>query len=88
MFLLVTLEVDMHTRNKRSCNLFSGSFDINYYENGKLKKLNLNRSNFGVLIQPKTWRYLDNFSTNAISLHLTDREFSDEDYIRNFKYIK
>ena len=66
----------------------SGSFDINYYENGKLKKLNLNRSNFGVLIQPKTWRYLDYFSTTAISLHLTDREFSDEDYISNFKYIK
>jgi hypothetical protein len=34
------------------------------------------------------WRTLENFSTNALALIVSDRAYSDTDYIRDFEAFK
>ena len=60
----------------------SGSFDVVISgDDGKEERVTLNRSYFGLMISPMTWRRLENFSTNAISLHLSDCLYDEDDYI-------
>lgn len=62
----------------------SGSFDVIITdENGMKDVYHLNRSYKALYIPPKTWRHIENYSTNAVSLHLSSYKFSAEDYIRN-----
>lgn len=64
----------------------SGSFDVVITEPDGLKKTwSLNRSYFALYIPALTWRHLENFSTNALSLHASDSQFLEEDYIRKFE---
>lgn len=64
----------------------SGSFDVVITKpNGEKKLYNLNRSYNGLYVPARTWRHLENFSTNALSLHASDRNFDDSDYIRKFE---
>ncbi|SFT40537.1 WxcM-like, C-terminal [Algoriphagus locisalis] len=67
----------------------SGSFDVVITNaDGSESRYSLNRS-YNALFLPKlTWRHLDNFSTNAVALHLSDSEFSSEDYIRDFQVLQ
>lgn len=68
----------------------SGSFDVVFtsFDGSKLVTT-LNRSFNGVYISPQTWRHLENFSSNAVCLHLTSSQFDDNDYIRDWeKYIQ
>jgi hypothetical protein len=67
----------------------SGSFDVVItYPDKKKQVYNLNRSYYGLYLPAKTWRHLENFSTNALSLHASDTEFDESDYIRDFeKYV-
>lgn len=63
----------------------SGSFDIVITDkNGEEKRFQMNRSYYGLYLPPKTWRHMENFSTNSLSLHLSSHVFDKEDYIRNF----
>ncbi len=67
----------------------SGSFDVVITKtNGDAVKITLNRSNIGLYLPPLTWRHIENFSTNAQSLHLSSIEYSSEDYIRDFNLFK
>jgi len=62
----------------------SGSFDVIITQkNGKQDLYHLNRSYKALYIPPNTWRHIENYSTNAVSLHLSSHKFSAEDYIRN-----
>jgi oxalate decarboxylase/phosphoglucose isomerase-like protein (cupin superfamily) len=62
----------------------SGSFDVVITKgNGKVEKFHLNRSYFGLYLPPNTWRHMENFSTNSFALHISDLNYSEEDYIRN-----
>ena len=62
----------------------SGSFDVVITEkNGTQEKISLNRSYYGLYIPAKTWRHMENFSTNALGLHLCSVEFESKDYIRD-----
>ena len=64
----------------------SGSFDVVITEpDGKTETYSLNRSYYGLYVPAQTWRHLDNFSTNALSLHASDMLFDEADYIRNFE---
>jgi len=64
----------------------SGSFDVVItHPNGGKEKFHLNRSYYGLFLPAKTWRHLENFSTNSMSLHASDRAYSEADYIRNFE---
>lgn len=64
----------------------SGSFDVVVtMPDGDEITYSLNRSYYGLHVPAKNWRRLDNFSTNALSLHASDMTFTEEDYIRDFE---
>lgn len=67
----------------------SGSFDIVVTEkNGEQKRYCLNRSYLGLYLPPNTWRHMENFSTNAVSLHICNSDFEESDYVRSFEVFK
>jgi oxalate decarboxylase/phosphoglucose isomerase-like protein (cupin superfamily) len=67
----------------------SGSFEVVLENsNGTSEKIFLNRSYLGLYLPPNTWRCIENFSTNALSLHLSSMKFDSNDYIRDFKLFK
>ncbi len=59
----------------------SGSFDVVVYDGISSKCYNLNRSYNALLIPPKIWRHMENFSTNALSMHISNMEYDPDDYI-------
>lgn len=64
----------------------SGSFDVVLTSIDSSKKVfSLNRSNFGLYVPSNNWRHIENFSTNAVVLHISDKFFEEADYIRNFE---
>lgn len=67
----------------------SGSLDV-VIKNvvGQTEKFSLNRSYYGLYVPALTWRHMDNFSTNALSLHLSSHMYDSTDYIRNFDELK
>ncbi|MEN9742678.1 MAG: hypothetical protein RLZZ65_483 [Bacteroidota bacterium] len=66
----------------------SGSFDVVITNlSGEIQKISLNRSYFGLYLPPKTWRHIENFSTNALALHLSSTEYLESDYIRDIDYF-
>jgi len=67
----------------------SGSFDVVITNtDGSIEKYSLNRSYYGLYIPAKTWRHMENFSTNSLALHISSDSFSTEDYIRDFDEFK
>ncbi|MCP2029210.1 hypothetical protein L1276_004394 [Flavobacterium sp. HSC-32F16] len=67
----------------------SGSFDVIITNiDGSLEKYSLNRSYYGLYLPAKTWRHIENFSTNSLALHVSSEFFSTEDYIRDFEELK
>jgi hypothetical protein len=68
----------------------SGSFDVVITDpNGETQSYGMNRSYYGLYVPAQTWRHLENFSTNSLSLHASDRAFDRNDYIREFeKYVR
>ncbi|MFH0734104.1 MAG: FdtA/QdtA family cupin domain-containing protein [bacterium] len=66
----------------------SGSFDIIVDDGKTIRQFQLNRSYFGLYLPPKTWRHMENFSTNALSLHLSSSEFNKDDYIYDYQLFK
>jgi len=62
----------------------SGSFDVVVLQpNGETQTFHLNRSYFGLYLPPMTWRHMENFSTNALSFHVSDTLFTEDDYLRD-----
>lgn len=67
----------------------SGSFDVVITNgDGSTEKFSLNRSYYGLYVPAKTWRHIENFSTNSLALHVSSEFFSKEDYIRDFDELK
>ena len=63
----------------------SGSFDVvTKDQNNRIQRIHLNRGYEGLLVPPNTWRHLENFSTNAVSLHLSSSIFNENDYLRSY----
>ena len=66
----------------------SGSFDV-VLDDGKGEiKFSLNRSYYGLLVPKMYWRRMENFSTNALALIVSDKHFDEHDYIRDFEEFK
>lgn len=63
----------------------SGSFEVVVNNGNKEEVFLLNRSYTGLYIPNKIWRQMRNFSTNSLALIVTDTDYSEEDYIRNFE---
>ena len=67
----------------------SGSFDVVLDDGLNRKVVSLNRSYFGLYVPNMIWRYLENFSTNAVCMVLASKHYSEEDYFRDYKrYIE
>jgi hypothetical protein len=67
----------------------SGSFDVVITNaDGSTEKFHLNRSYYGLYLPAKTWRHIENFSTNSLALHVSSEYFSQGDYIRDFDEFK
>ena len=67
----------------------SGSFDVIITNiDGSEKVISLNRSYYGLLLPPLTWRHLENFSTNSLALHISSEIYDESDYIRDFDEYK
>ena len=63
----------------------SGSFDVIIKDfNGQFHSIHLNRGYEGLHLPPNTWRHLENFSTNSVSLHLSNSVYDASDYIHNY----
>lgn len=67
----------------------NGSFDVCItHPDGTVETYFLNRGDQGILLPRLTWRSMENFSTNAMGLHLSDSRFDESDYIRDFSAYK
>ncbi len=67
----------------------SGSFDVVITNTeGNIDRIHLNRGYEGLYVPPNTWRHLENFSTNSVSLHLSNSVFNTDDYMRDFDLYK
>ncbi len=66
----------------------SGSFDVVVDNGEETQTFSLNRSYYGVYLPAKHWRYLHNFSTNAVALILCSTHYDANDYIRDISHFK
>ena len=67
----------------------SGAFDaVITHPDGREERYHLNRSYYGLYLPARTWRHMENFSTNAFGLHLSSMSYSQMDYIRDFAEFK
>ena len=66
----------------------SGSFDVVVTDKmGDTQRVHLNRGYVGLYLPPNTWRHLENFSTNSVSLHISSSVYSEADYIRDISNL-
>jgi oxalate decarboxylase/phosphoglucose isomerase-like protein (cupin superfamily) len=66
----------------------SGSFDVVLHDGSTEIKFSLNRSYYGLYIPKMYWRKLENFSTNALALIVSDKSYDEKDYMRDFEDFK
>lgn len=66
----------------------SGSFDVILHDGEKEIKFSLNRSYYGLYIPKMYWRRLENFSTNALALIVSNKGYDENDYLRSFEEFK
>jgi len=66
----------------------SGSFDVVLNDGFNRKKVNLNRSYFGLYLPELIWRELENFSSGSVCLVLASDFYSKNDYIRDYDEFK
>ncbi len=64
----------------------SGSFDVIItHADETTERFSLNRSYYGLYLPAKTWRHMENFSTNALALHLSSHLYDENDYLRDIQ---
>jgi hypothetical protein len=63
----------------------SGSLDVVLHNGKNETTYSLNRSYYGLFIPKMYWRRLENFSTNSLALIVSDKSYSENDYIRDFE---
>ena len=63
----------------------SGSFELILKNRQEEISFLMNNPTKGLLISPMTWREMTNFSAGAVCLVLASEEYSEEDYIREWK---
>lgn len=66
----------------------SGSFDVVLHNGAKEEKYSLNRSYYGLYVPNLLWRRLENFSTNALALIVSNIGYDIADYIFDFEDFK
>lgn len=77
-----------HIEQQELLIALSGSFDVILKDGKNIKSVMLNKPNMGLLIVSGIWRELKNFSSGSVCLVLSSGEFSEEDYIREYKKFR
>jgi hypothetical protein len=73
-----------HSRLKQVLIAISGSFDV-VLDDGEVKqRFHLNRSYYGLFIEPMVWREMDNFSTGSVCMVLASEPYDETDYFREY----
>ncbi len=68
--------------------VLSGSLDLIINDGFNKKIFSLNRSYKGIYIPNGIWRNMENFSTNAVALVVSNTKFDENDYMRDFEQFK
>lgn len=63
----------------------SGSFTVRLDNGKQTQEYLLNHPWQGLLIQPNTWRTLEDFSSGAVCLCLASDVYKEDDYIRDYE---
>ncbi len=66
----------------------SGSLDLIINDGSNKKIFSLNRSYKGIYIPNGIWRNMENFSTNAVALVVSNTKYDENDYMRDFEQFK
>lgn len=74
-----------YKNNREFFVALSGSFDVVFQVDGKTEVVTLNRPYRGLYLPNVIWRRLENFSTNAVAMILASENYSEQDYIRDYK---
>lgn len=74
-----------YLKNREFFIALSGSFDVVCDQKGTIEVVTLNRPYFGLYVPNMIWRRLENFSTNAVALVLASEEYSEHDYVRDYR---
>lgn len=73
----------------KTCHQFiiaiSGSFDVVLDDGVQRERFHLNRSHYGLYVTPRTWREIDNFSSNSVCLVLASEPYSESGYYRVYE---
>lgn len=75
-------------KQKEFIIVLSGSLDVIINDGFNEKIFSLNRSYSGIYIPNGIWRNMENFSTNAVALIVSDTTYDENDYIRDFEQFK
>jgi len=77
-----------YKKNTEFIVALSGSFDVVINDGELEESFHLNRSYMGLLVPKGLWRVMNNFSTNSLALILSDIDYDENDYIRDFEEYK
>lgn len=67
----------------------AGSLDVVINDGHSIRRFHLDRNYRALYIPPLTWREIDNFSTNAMTLTLSSALYDENDYIRSWnRYVE
>lgn len=73
-----------YKENEEFIVALSGSFDVVLDDGIEKTLFNLNRSYYGLYIPKMYWREMNNFSTNSLALIVSNTEYNEDDYIRDY----
>jgi hypothetical protein len=73
-----------HKQLRQMVIALSGSFTVTLDNGDEQKTVLLNHPWQGLLIEPNTWRTLDDFSSGAVCLVLASEHYDEEDYIYDY----
>ena len=73
-----------YRENEEFIVAMSGSFDVVVDDGSEEKIFSLNRSYYGLYVPKMHWREINNFSTNSLALIVSNTEYNENDYIREY----
>ncbi len=73
-----------HHRSQQMIIAVGGSFDVTLDDGVQRRTYTLNRPYRALFVTPGIWRTMDNFSSGSVCLVLTDTEYAESDYVRDY----
>lgn len=78
-----------HKKNRLVLICLAGTVVIKLDDGSNVNQIRLNRPNQALLIEPKIWHNLEQFSPGAIVLACASEPYDEKDYIRDYQeFIK